>query len=103
MPQEVPCHQPLALFFGQESKGLSQQVIAQSDYCVRLPQYGFTESYNVAVAAGMLLKHFSQAIRAQHQLWPLHADEKEEIYQTWIINASEHISSLYEHFKKMQQ
>ncbi len=44
-----------ALVFGHEIKGVSEEVVALSDACVEIPQYGTKHSFNVAVSAGIVL------------------------------------------------
>lgn len=44
-----------ALVFGHEIKGVSEDVVALSDVCVEIPQYGTKHSFNVAVSAGIVL------------------------------------------------
>ena len=46
---------PVALVIGSEGKGVSSLIIKNSDYVVRIPQYGHVNSLNASVAAGILL------------------------------------------------
>ena len=46
---------PVALVIGSEGKGVSQLVIKNSDYVVKIPLYGHVNSLNASVAAGILL------------------------------------------------
>lgn len=50
----------LALVFGNELNGVSEAVIAVSDGCIVLPQWGTKHSLNVAVCAGVVLWQASQ-------------------------------------------
>lgn len=45
----------LALIFGNEVKGVQQEVIDQCDKAIELPQYGTKHSFNVSVTAGIVL------------------------------------------------
>ena len=47
--------QKIALIFGNEIKGVSQEIIKLSHSCVEIHQYGIKKSMNVAVAAGIIL------------------------------------------------
>ncbi len=47
----VPC----AFVFGNEVRGVSQEVIDICDGVVEIPQYGTKHSFNLAVSAGILL------------------------------------------------
>lgn len=47
--------QALALVFGNELNGVSEQVIAACDGCIVIPQAGSKHSLNVSVCAGVVL------------------------------------------------
>ncbi len=47
-----------ALIFGNEVKGIGQDVINMSDFCVEIPQSGTKHSLNIAVSAGIVLWDF---------------------------------------------
>ena len=44
-----------ALVFGNEIKGVSEDVVDMSDACIEIPQYGTKHSFNVAVSTGIVL------------------------------------------------
>lgn len=44
-----------ALVFGNEVKGVSQEVADASDLCLEIPQYGTKHSLNVSVSIGIVL------------------------------------------------
>ncbi|MDD7318941.1 MAG: RNA methyltransferase [Prevotella sp.] len=44
-----------AVIFGNEVKGVMQEVIDRSDGCIEIPQYGTKHSLNVAVTAGIVV------------------------------------------------
>lgn len=48
-----------AVIFGNEVKGVQQEVINASDACVELPQHGTKHSLNVSVAAGIVIWEFA--------------------------------------------
>ncbi|MDN3609814.1 TrmH family RNA methyltransferase [Vibrio ostreicida] len=45
----------LAIWFGNESKGLSEHVITSSEFCVSIPMFGIIESLNLATSSGIVL------------------------------------------------
>ena len=47
-----------ALVFGNEIKGVRQEVIDRSDAVIEIPQYGTKHSLNIAVSVGIVLWHF---------------------------------------------
>ena len=44
-----------ALVFGNEVKGVQQEVIDASDNCIEIPQFGTKHSFNIAVTVGIVL------------------------------------------------
>ena len=45
----------LALIFGNEVKGVQQQVVNSCDRTIEIPQFGTKHSFNIAVSAGIVL------------------------------------------------
>lgn len=48
-----PIEEPTVLVFGNESEGISEAMLACADGTFRIPMYGFVESFNISVAAGI--------------------------------------------------
>lgn len=44
-----------AFVFGNEVKGVQQEVVDESDLCLEIPQYGTKHSLNVSVSIGVIL------------------------------------------------
>lgn len=49
----------IAVVFGNEVKGVQQQVVDMCDGCLEIPQFGTKHSLNVSVTAGIVLWHLS--------------------------------------------
>lgn len=49
-----------AVVFGNEVRGVRQEVIDRSDGCIEIPQYGTKHSLNVAVTAGIIIWEFAR-------------------------------------------
>ncbi|MET2986255.1 RNA methyltransferase [Aureibaculum conchae] len=45
----------LAVIFGNEVKGVQQNVVSASNYCIEIPQYGTKHSLNISVSCGVVL------------------------------------------------
>lgn len=52
-----------ALIFGNEVKGVQQNLIDQCDGCIEIPQEGIKHSLNISVCAGILLWDFYKKLR----------------------------------------
>jgi len=50
---------PVAVIFGNELHGVSEEVVAACDECVVIPQHGSKHSLNVSVCAGVVLFRLS--------------------------------------------
>ncbi|HOW30646.1 MAG TPA: RNA methyltransferase [Bacteroidales bacterium] len=48
-------HKKVALVFGNEINGVSDEVVALADACIEIPQFGTKHSFNVSVTAGIVL------------------------------------------------
>jgi len=44
-----------AVVFGNEVKGVQQEVVSTADYCIEIPQFGTKHSFNISVSVGIVL------------------------------------------------
>ncbi|MBS1634853.1 MAG: RNA methyltransferase [Bacteroidetes bacterium] len=75
---------PLAVVFGTELTGISQDVLNTADEYVKIPMYGFTESFNISVSAALCMHELSEKIRKQVSPYTLSQAEKDDIYIDWL-------------------
>lgn len=52
-----------ALVFGNELRGVDQEVINLSDECIEIPQFGTKHSFNISVSAGIVLWDFFSKLK----------------------------------------
>lgn len=98
---ELPVDTKLALFFGTELKGISATVREHADEFVRIPMFGFTESFNISVSAALCLHTLIHKLHQLPVVWQLTEAEKDELVLTWLrksINKSDLIEQ--EFYKK---
>jgi tRNA (guanosine-2'-O-)-methyltransferase len=69
------CKTKTAIIFGNELNGVSDELINMADECLSIPMFGFTESYNISVCAGIILFHLSSALRNSNIEWKLTEQE----------------------------
>lgn len=74
----------IALFFGTERHGLSQLAMDNADEFVKIPMYGFTESFNISVSAALCLYVLANKLRQTDINWQLSDKEKESIMIEWL-------------------
>ncbi len=48
-------HRRLAVWFGNEAKGVSEEVIKNADICIQIPMGGVVESLNLGTSTGIVL------------------------------------------------
>lgn len=82
--EDIPLDKPIALALGTEMKGLSEEACELADYCVRLPMYGFTESFNLSVCGALSLQTLRKRLEASNIDWKLKEDEKRVLLFDWI-------------------
>ena len=91
-----------ALLFGTELNGLSEEAINTADEYMKIPMYGFTESFNISVSAAIILHHLCQKIRENDIKWQLSIAEKEEILISWLRKSIKDGDAIAEKFLKNQ-
>ncbi len=74
----------MALFFGAELPGLSQVVMENADEFVKIPMYGFTESFNISVSAAICLYDIVERLKKSQIKWQLTEEEKENLLAEWL-------------------
>jgi len=87
--REVDPTIPTALVFGNEHAGPSEALLAVADMCIVAPMSGFTQSFNISVAAAIMLHDLRErriALRGQHG--DLSAAEQEELIAAYCLRSS---------------
>ena len=96
---ELPLDQKTALIFGSEQMGLSDEALEQADFFVKIPMFGFVESFNVSVSVALCLYDLTQRLHKSEYAWQLSQEEKEDILLQWIAKVSDTAHALK---KKME-
>ena len=88
----------VALFFGTEVTGLSDLMLENADEFIKIPMYGFTESFNISVSTAIILQHLSYKMRNSDVDWQLPDSEKEELKLEWLKKSVKSSSMLINKF-----
>ena len=75
----LPLDKPVALLFGTEEHGLTDEALAAADATMRLPMYGFTQSYNISVTVAVSLSQLVARLRQSEVDWNLSEAEIREL------------------------
>ena len=92
---ELDISKKTALVFGTEMQGLSTYAIENADIHMKIPMYGFTESFNISVSAALCMHFLSEKMRNSNENdWQLSDSEKNEILLSWaksVVKSSNEI------------
>lgn len=95
---ELPVDQPIALLFGTEKSGLTEEALEASDAYVKLPMYGFTESYNISVSVALALFNVTERMRKDESIqWQLSEQEQDAIRLQWakkVVKKSDTVEAI---------
>lgn len=86
-PYNIDLGEKLAIFFGEEEPGLSEEMMAMADAHMHIPMYGFTESLNVSVSAGIILSTLVQRLKTSDIAWQLSPEEQADLKLSWMCGA----------------
>ncbi len=102
LPETLPLDQPVALVFGTEKSGITDYVMEHADRFVRIPMYGFTESYNISVSAALLVYSLTQRLHGMTEVdWHLTEEEKDEVRLEWSRRTLNRIRQYERKFKEL--
>ncbi len=101
---ELPFEKRLALVFGNEKFGVSDDLQAAASIQAFIPMRGFVESLNISVACAICL--FSSTIERAaptKRTAPLDSDEQVQIRRTWLSNSLKHPDTVLKHITSKQE
>ncbi len=97
---DLDLSKPIALVFGTERRGISAEVEKMADTFVKIPMYGFTESFNISVSVAIILNTLRQRLEQSTYKWKLTQEEQTALKIKWcrkILNSGE---KLEKHFRE---
>ncbi|MCP5464061.1 MAG: RNA methyltransferase [Deltaproteobacteria bacterium] len=84
----INTEQPLAIVFGTEKDGLSQEAHQQADTLVQLPMFGFSQSFNVSVSVALCLQILTSKLRQKPEVqWQLSQEEQTTLLLEWCVKS----------------
>lgn len=94
----LPVDTKLALVFGTEKEGITDQVRELADEFVKIPMYGFTESFNISVSAALCMYELTTRIRQEVKHYQLSEEERTDIYLDWLMNSIDKSDAIVERY-----
>ena len=77
----------VAVFFGTELTGLTENVLDRADEYLKIPVFGFTESFNISVSAAIILHNLVHRLRQSGIPWQLTPGEITHLKYLWLKNS----------------
>ena len=109
LPHEKECmledfdySQKTALLFGTELHGLSLEAVDLADACLKIPMYGFTESFNISVSAAIIMYQLTEKLRQSSVQWQLLEAEKIDLHLEWLKKSIKTSDLIIENYLKNQ-
>lgn len=87
-----------ALLFGTELNGLTDTAINNADEFLKIPMFGFTESYNISVSVAIVLYHLVNDLKKSNIHWQLSDEEKKSVKLDWLRKSIKMSSYLEKEF-----
>ena len=81
--EELPLDHKVALCFGTELQGLSEEVHDMADIYLRIPMFGMTQSLNVSVSAAICLHRLRARLQETSVPWRLTSEERAALAAAW--------------------
>lgn len=91
-----------ALVFGTELTGISDDVRNEADEFIKIPMYGFTESFNISVSVAICLQTLIPKLHSSKVRWELEEERYDELYLYWLRNSIRHVEKLERHFQQVK-
>ena len=92
--EDISIDQPIALVFGTERDGISNDIFENADELVKIPMYGFIESFNISVSAAIIMSSLRNRLEESKLQWKLSEEEQIALKIKWctrIINNGEKV------------
>jgi len=83
---DIDFSQPIAIVFGNESEGISDEAKAMADYLIKIPLNGMVQSLNLSVSVGIILyEALNQRKKSKYNLsHKLSPEEFKNFMNRWL-------------------
>lgn len=97
---DLNLEQPIALVFGTERRGISDEIKEMADEFVKIPMYGFTESFNISVSVALALNTLRERLEKSSINWKLDENEQTLLKIKWCKKILRSGNEMEEEFRK---
>jgi tRNA (guanosine-2'-O-)-methyltransferase len=98
--EDLQINKKTAIVFGNELQGISNTIKENADMFVKIPMYGFTESFNLSVSVALTLFCLTEKIRKSDINWKLTKKEIIDIKLKWAKSSIKSSNLLEQNLKK---
>ena len=87
---------------GAEVNGCSEQSLKLADERMKIPMYGFTESFNISVSVSLCLQHLTYKMRNSAVNWRMNQEQRNKTLLQWLRNSIKSSSQIEEKYLKLR-
>lgn len=99
-----PFDTPTAIVFGNEKDGVSREAIEMADVRVAIPMKGFTQSFNISVAAALsFYQIYQRRVQRFGASGDLTADERDQVTANYYLRTLDSAPEIIEHYFHAQK
>lgn len=98
MIDDIDLTSPVAFVFGTEKFGLSEEAVSMADEFVKIPMYGFTESYNVSVSSALVMMSAVRRLRNSEITWQLPLEDKNALILKFLRASIREVEKIEKRF-----
>lgn len=97
-PDTLPIDKPLAIVLGTEVTGITTKMNSQVDDYVHIPMSGFSESFNVSVAAAVVLNRLRTRLDESEIDHSLSEEAKQKLRLIWAYKTVKDPDAILRHY-----
>lgn len=93
---DLEINKKLCLVFGTERLGLSEYAMENADELIKIPMYGFTESFNISVSLAICLYEINSRLRDSDINFKLSEEEIVDLQLKWLGGSTNRYNEINE-------
>lgn len=93
-------NEPISLVFGTEKEGVTEEILNFADETLAIPMFGFTESFNVSVAAAICFYDLRQKLENSGINFKLSEGKMLDLKIRWAVNSLQSGEAILNKFLK---
>ena len=86
--------------FGNEEKGLSKDILEESDSLISISMDGFNESYNISVSCAIVMNQLISEAKKSNKLTYLSNNERKKLRFDWYLKSLKNSSKVIKNLAK---